>query len=78
MPRYFLHLRSGDRRFDDPEGSELPNLASARAEALEAARLILSEKLKVGDILNGQAFEITDEGGYLLAVVPFKGAFRTS
>ena len=78
MPRYFFHLRSSDQRIDDPEGSELPDLLSARAEALEAARQILSETLRAGGILDGQAFEIADEAGHVLDVVPLKSAIRSS
>jgi hypothetical protein len=38
MPRFFLHIQDGDRRIEDPDGSELPDLEAARAEAVSAAR----------------------------------------
>jgi hypothetical protein len=38
MPRFFLHIDDGTQRIEDEEGSELPDLAAAREEALVAAR----------------------------------------
>jgi len=38
MPRFFLHIEDGTQRIEDEEGSELPDLAAARQEALKAAR----------------------------------------
>ena len=38
MPRFFLHIEDGTQRIEDDEGSELPDLATARREALKAAR----------------------------------------
>src|SRR3712207_8299624 len=38
MPRYFLHLWDGDQFEEDQEGAELPDLASARLEALQLDR----------------------------------------
>ena len=77
MSRFFFHLRSDDGRIDDLEGTEIPDLASARAEALDAARQILSEKMKAGAVLEEQTFELTDEGGCLLDVVSLELAIRS-
>ena len=38
MPRYFFHLRFGQRDLPDEEGVELPNRSAARDEALAAVR----------------------------------------
>jgi hypothetical protein len=40
MPRYYLHLWDGDLFEEDQEGTDLPNLAAARDEALRFAREI--------------------------------------
>lgn len=76
MPRYFLHIRDGATLLKDPDGSELPDLEAARAEALAAARQLLVELIRADKVLNGQRFEIVDETGTLLAVVPIREALR--
>ena len=37
MPMFYLHIRDGDGLFEDPDGSDLPDLGAARAEAALAA-----------------------------------------
>lgn len=76
MPRFYLHIRDNDRWIEDPEGSDLPNLEAARQEALAGARGILAEKLRAGEVLDGQTIEITDDAGMVQAVVPFRNALR--
>lgn len=76
MPRYYLHIREGDRLVEDPDGSDLPDIEAARAEALEGARNILAAKVKAGELIGGQRFEITNEVGTVLAVIPLKTALR--
>ena len=43
MPRYYLNLWDGDLFEEDQEGTELPDVAAARVEALRFASEILSE-----------------------------------
>jgi hypothetical protein len=76
MPRYYLHIRDEGRLVEDPDGSDLPDLEAARAEALEGARNILAAKVKAGKLIDDQRFEITDETGSVLAVMPLKDALR--
>lgn len=76
MPRYFFHVRDGERLQRDLEGTDLPSLEVAHEEALEDARFLLAEKIKRGEVINGQRFEITDEAGEVLDVVPFKAVLR--
>jgi hypothetical protein len=76
MPRYYLHIRDEGRLVEDPDGSDLPDLEAARAEALEGARNILAAKVKAGKLIDDQRFEITDETGAVLAVVPLKDVLR--
>lgn len=76
MPRYFFHVRDGQTFREDPEGSELPDLTAAHREALTDARHILADRLRAGEVLDGQRFEITDGDGSVLAVVPFKDVIR--
>src|SRR5215467_15857872 len=45
MPRYFFHLRFGDRVLPDEEGVELPNRSAAREEALAVVRDLADPKI---------------------------------
>ena len=76
MPRYFLHLRDGERSVEDAEGSVFPDLEAAVAEAEAGARDILAAMLKGGEPLDGQRIEIADAAGTVLATVRFKEVFR--
>jgi len=72
MPRYFFNvLNSG--RTDDQEGIVLPDLESARREALRDVEDILRQNFATLD-MGRQAtwsIEICDEKGTVLLVVPF-------
>ena len=74
MPRFFFHVRDGDSLTEDPDGSELPDLAAALAEALAAARELAAERIKAGKGPDGRRFEIGDAAGRTLATVPFRAA----
>ncbi len=71
MPRYFFHLKYGNRMVVDQEGLYLHNLADARADVVESIRQILSEPDIEYDDVDGQKLEISDEAGETLLVVPF-------
>jgi hypothetical protein len=75
MSRYFLHLVTRSSRSEDPEGSELDSLAAARAEAIAAAREIMSECLRWGLLLGlNRHFDIVDARGRVLERVLFAEA----
>jgi hypothetical protein len=74
MPRYFFHIIDGGDRLDDPEGVDLADLDTARAEAILTAREIMAEGIKRGDYPDGQIFEITNGDGQILLTIPFKQA----
>jgi hypothetical protein len=76
MPRYYFHIRNGFELIEDPEGIELPGIMIAKSEAEAAAREILGEKVRSGDIVDGQEFEIHDGWGNRLLRVPFKSVLR--
>ena len=76
MARFFLHLRDGTELMEDPDGSELPDLNAARAEAREAARDIMAGMVRAGELLDGQQIEIRDAAGALLEVVRLKDVLR--
>ena len=76
MPRYFLNIRDGTDFIEDVEGTLLPNVEAACREALAAARDILAAKVRAGEVVNGQLFEITDETGTVRAELPMRDALR--
>jgi CheY-like chemotaxis protein len=75
MQHYFLHIRNGDTRVVDPDGGDFADLASAKAEAIESARELISQCVLNGRPLGlHRVFEIVDRNGQMLAAVPFSEA----
>lgn len=50
MPQFPLNIRDGDTLLRDPEGSEFPDLETARAEALAGARDVLGDEIKADQV----------------------------
>ena len=61
MPRFFFHVREGDKLIDDVEGSDHPSLAAARAEAVLSARELMANDILAGRKPTDSRFEIGDE-----------------
>ena len=72
--RYYFNVRDGDTYIQDPEGSELGSTEAAIDEAKANAREMMAERLRTGEILNGQVFEVTTETGEIIGKVSFKDA----
>ena len=75
MPRYYLNVRSAIGLIADPEGSNYSDLSAARAEAIEAARELMADRVRRGKRPNGDQFEILDVTGAIVLTVPFIEAF---
>jgi hypothetical protein len=73
MPHYYLHQRN-EVYVNDEEGEDFPDVAAARHKAVIGARSILSEELMRGLLDLRGAIEIADEGGTIIAIVPFQEA----
>jgi hypothetical protein len=71
-----MHLLYGREKLSDAEGIVLPNLSTARAYAEQAARDMLAEKVRHGEIINGESIEIADQDGVVLAIVPLISVMR--
>ena len=69
MGRFYLHPRAGDRLIPDVEGRDLPDVSSARREAI-SAREILAAAIRAGQANVPDAFVISDEAGRALDTVP--------
>ncbi len=76
MPRFYFHLRDDAGLMRDTEGSELPDLDAARAEAVADARSLVAEWLRMGQVVDGRRFEIADEAGQVLAVIPLRDVLK--
>jgi hypothetical protein len=75
MLRYFFHLRDGLEISYDREGRELPNLEAARAKAIESARHTMAKAILCGERLGmTREFQVEDENGRTVALVPFRKA----
>jgi hypothetical protein len=76
MPRFYIHVRNRLGLVPDEEGIELPDLESARAEAVRSIRSIIGDEAREGLLdLCGEA-QLADEAGRILAEVPFSAAFE--
>jgi hypothetical protein len=78
MTRYFFNIRSEHTYISDAEGQDHEDLGAAREEAETAAREILSEAVKHGQLIDSRKFEITDASGTVCATVPFRYVLRFS
>ena len=74
MTQFFFHLRDESRLIEDGKGLDLPDLDSAMAEALSAARKILARFPDGGPALESKEFEICDAAGRVLAGLPLRQA----
>jgi len=69
MPRFFLHIDDGTQRIEDEEGSDLPDLAAAREEALGAARQLWAAAILAGQDIAARRFVITNGDGNVMDTV---------
>ena len=76
MPNYFFHIYDATGTLQDDEGMVLPNLDAARTEAIQSAREILAETIRAGGVVDGRRFEVADESGDILFVVPFADVLK--
>ena len=78
MPWYFFHIRETDATSRDDEGRELPDDATARRQAAEAARELAAQAVLEGELINGQCIEVTDGAGKLVTTAMFRDAVLLS
>ena len=73
--RFFFHL-SDEISCMDEEGMDLPDLAAARAKAIESARSIMSAAILSGKLPLTDVITIADESGSPLATLAFRDALE--
>jgi hypothetical protein len=71
MPRYFFHIRTDGQLIEDFEGIELPEIPDIEAWLLKAASDVLSEEEWQRERTEGRSFEVVDEKGQVVLIVPF-------
>lgn len=76
MTRYFFHICSRTERIEDREGADFDTVQAALAEARLAARELLAEDVRKGQVDETRFCEIADERGQLVARVPFSEALK--
>jgi hypothetical protein len=76
MPRFHMHIRHVDELLEDEEGEEFPSLVEARAEAVMAARELMAAAVASGKKPRHSSFEIADESGRIVLVMPFEEAIE--
>lgn len=76
MPIFYFHLRKNGEITQDREGIDLPGARAALEEATQAARDLIAEKVKRGEIVNGDEFVVHDDLGSQLFTLPFKSVLK--
>ena len=76
MPRYYFVLSNKDGLMDDVEGTELPNLATARQEAERDVEHLRQHRIGGRRNWAGWAMQVQDGSGAVLFVVPFSRSAR--
>ena len=77
MPRFHMNIRKGDELLEDWEGQVFPSLSEARTEAVRSARELMAARMAAGKMPDGHTkFEIVDESGKIVLVMPFEEAIE--
>jgi hypothetical protein len=76
VPRFYFHVCNGSGFTEDDEGSNQPDLAAARDNAIRGLRDITAGELQQGDLNLGSFIEIEDENHELVMTVQFPEAVK--
>jgi hypothetical protein len=76
MPRFYFHIRDHHGLRKDLEGAEFASLDQARDEAVRSARELLGQRVARGDVVDGDAFELTTDDGTVVDTVKFIDLLR--
>lgn len=76
MPKFYFHIRSAFQIHHDTHGNEFESIHLARKAAIAAVREALSQCTARGRTIDGRSFEIADEHGNILDVIPFTRAIQ--
>ena len=76
VPRFHFVLSGGSGSLEDPEGTELPDLAAARQEAAKDVAHLRQPRIGGRRSWAGWVVQVRDEAGAVLATVPFSRSAR--
>ena len=71
MPTYFFDIFGDRGDVNDEDGVDLPDVASARVEALLSAREQIADAAKAGRDITHLRFRVRDGSGATLFTLPF-------
>ena len=74
MANYYFHLRDGDDVLIDPDGRELPSIATVAAATLFEAREIISHDARSGLVRLTHHIDVEDSSGALVHHLDFEDA----
>jgi hypothetical protein len=74
MQRFYFNIRSEAGVLQDLEGTELPDLEAARREAIEDARQLMSDAVRIGYDIVSRSVEVGNVAGEMVLSVPFSEA----
>lgn len=74
MPLFYFHICDGVTFAQDEEGQEVADAAMARRTAIEAARRIMADELRGGNLNLASFIEVEDHDHALLFIVSFADA----
>lgn len=75
MPRFYFHLHNDIDTFDE-EGRDLPSVDAARRAAIQEARCMAAESVKLGHLDPAHYVAVTDENGDTLFCTSFREAVK--
>ena len=78
MPKFYFNIVSASAVIEDLEGSDLDDLEQARQEAIQDARLLMSQSILMGRDVSSREIHIMDERGNVVLVLPFSEAISAS
>ncbi|WP_423604423.1 DUF6894 family protein [Sphingomonas sp. MS122] len=74
MARYFFKLYDRFGQTPDVEGCILHDMAAVRQHALAAARSLMAEDVRSGQLHLSDYIEVSDDKGEVVLKLPFSGA----
>ncbi|HWL75419.1 MAG TPA: hypothetical protein VNQ74_16240, partial [Burkholderiaceae bacterium] len=67
--RYFIEIVTENERLIDEIGGDFTGLKAAKAEAIKAAREMMSDRLKIGRAIGEGFVEILDESRHIVELI---------
>lgn len=78
MPAYYFHVRDNGILIRDPDGLDLPDFDAVRAECKRLILSVLREEQISEEFSANREFEVVDDTGRIVLLVPFQLALSPS